>query len=121
MDDEITFFANGKYVFDPGENGMVYCNWESGWRPDGYYSGDGSTDYDAPAERMESTYVLGSDEIGDYIEIPAGVLYGYIPKPQVLSEVNRLYIKELTANKLFVVANFDGISWQFIYRRTNEI
>ena len=116
VDDEITFYANGKYVFDPGEGGMVYCNWESGWRPDGYYSGDGSTDYDAPAERMESTYVLGSDSTGDYIELPAGVLYGYIPKPQVLSETNRLYIKELTANKLFVVANFDGISWQFIYR-----
>ena len=115
-DDEITFYANGKYVFNPGEDGMVYCNWESGWRPEGYYSGDGSTDYDAPAELMESNYVLGSDEIGEYIEIPAGVLYGYIPKPQVLSETNRLYIKELTANKLFVVANFSGISWQFIYR-----
>ena len=116
IDDEITFYANGKYVFDPGEGGMVYCNWESGWRPDGYYSGDGSTDYDAPAERMESTYTLGSDATGDYIELPAGVLYGYIPKPQVLSETNRLYIKELTADKLFLVANFDGISWQFIYR-----
>ena len=115
-DDEITFFANGKYVFNPGEDGMVYCNWESGWRPDGYYSGDGSTDYDAPAELMESAYVLGSDEVGDYIELPAGVLYGYIPKPQVLTETNRLYVKELTKNKLFVVANFDGISWQFIYR-----
>ena len=116
VDDEITFYANGKYVFNPGEGGMVYCNWESGWRPDGYYSGDGSTDYDAPAEVMESTYTLGSDATGDYIELPAGVLYGYIPKPQVLSETNRLYIKELTENKLFLVANFDGISWQFIYR-----
>ena len=115
-DDELTFFANGKYVFNPGADGMVYCNWESGWRPDGYYSGDGSTDYDAPAEQIESTYTLGSDATGDYIELPAGVLYGYIPKPAVLTEVNRLYIKELTANKLFVVANFDGISWQFIYR-----
>ena len=115
-DDELTFFANGKYVFSPGADGMVYCNWESGWRPDGYYSGDGSTDYNAPAEVIESSYTLGSDATGDYIELPAGVLYGYIPKPQVLSEVNRLYIKELTANKLFLVANFDGISWQFIYR-----
>ena len=116
IDDELTFFANGKYVFNPGENGMVYCNWESGWRPDGYYSGDGSTDYDAPADVIESTYVLGSDELGDFIELPAGVLYGYIPKPQVLTETNRLYIKELTPNKLFVVANFEGISWQFIFR-----
>ncbi len=115
-DDEITFFANGKYVFNPGEDGMVYCNWESGYRPDGYYSGDGSTDYDAPGEVQESTYTLGSDEIGEYIEIPAGILYGYIAKPQVLTETNRLYIKELTPDKLFVVANFEGISWQFIYR-----
>ena len=115
-DDEITFFANGKYVYNPGADGMAYCNWESGWNPDGYYSGDGSTDYDAPAQVIESTYTLGSDATGDFIELPAGVLYGYIPKPQVLSETNRLYIKELTANKLFLVANFDGISWQFIYR-----
>ena len=115
-DDEITFFANGKYVFNPGEDGMVYCNWDSGYRPDGYYSGDGSTDYDAPGEVQESTYTLGSDEIGEYIEIPAGILYGYIAKPQVLTETNRLYIKELTPDKLFVVANFEGISWQFIYR-----
>ena len=115
-DDELTFFANGKYVFNPGADGMVYCNWESGWRPDGYYSGDGSTDYNAPAEQQESTYTLGTDGTGDYIEIPAGILYGYIPKPQVLSETNRLYIKELTENKLFLVANFEGISWQFIYR-----
>jgi len=115
-DDELTFFADGKYVFNPGPDGMVYCNWESGWRPEGYYSGDGSTDYDAPAEEIVSTYTLGSDATGDYIELPAGVLYGYIPKPMVLSEVNRLYIKELTATKLFLVANFDGISWQFIYR-----
>ena len=115
-DDELTFYANGKYVFNPGEDGMVYCNWESGYKPEGHYSGDGSTDYDAPGEVIESNYVLGSDETGDYIELPAGVLYGYIPKPQVLSETNRLYIKELTPNKLFLVANFDGISWQFIYR-----
>ena len=115
-DDELTFYANGKYVFNPGEDGMVYCNWESGYRPEGHYSGDGSTDYDAPCEVIESNYVLGSDEIGDYIELPAAVLYGYIPKPQVLSETNRLYIKELTPNKLFLVANFDGISWQLIYR-----
>ena len=116
-DDELTFFADGKYVFSPGADGLVYCNWESGYLPEGHgYSGDGSTDYDAPAQLMESRYVLGSDEVGDYIEIPAGVFYGYIPKPQVLSEPNRLYIKELTANKLFLVANFEGISWQFIYR-----
>ena len=45
-DDEITFYKNGRYIFDPGADGLVYCNWESGYLPDGHsYSGDGSTDY----------------------------------------------------------------------------
>ena len=28
-DDVLTFFKDGKYVFDPGADGVVYCNWES--------------------------------------------------------------------------------------------
>ena len=116
-DDEITFFKNGKYVFDPGADGMVYCNWESGWNPDGYYSGDGSTDYDAPAERQESTYTLGSDAIGDYIELPAGILFTYVPRPEVLTQPTKLYIKENTATKLVLVPYFEGIiAWQLIFK-----
>ncbi|MBR1894163.1 MAG: hypothetical protein IJ823_02785 [Bacteroidales bacterium] len=116
-DDEITFFANGKYVYDPGENGMTYCNWESGWNPDGYYSGDGSTDYDAPAERQESTYTLGSDANGDYIELPAGILFTYVPRPEVLTQPTKLYIKENTAEKLVLVPYFEGIiAWQLIFK-----
>ena len=116
-DDEITFFASGKYVYDPGADGMAYCNWESGFNPDGYYSGDGSTDYDTPAERQESTYTMGSDGNGDYIELPAGVLFTYVPRPEVLTQPTKLYIKELTEDKLVLVPSFEGIiSWQLIFR-----
>ena len=116
-DDELTFFASGKYVFDPGEDGMVYCNWESGYLPDGHtYSGDGSTDYDAPASRQESTYTIGSDADGDYIELPAGIFFGYVPNKAVLEEPTHLYIKENTTTKLVLVAKFSGISWQMIFK-----
>ena len=117
-DDEITFFKNGKYVFNPGEDGMVYCNWESGYLPEGHkYSGDGSTDYDAPAQLQESTYVLGSDEKGDYIELPAGIFFTYVPRPEVLTTATKLYIKENTAEKLVLVPSFEGIiSWQLIFK-----
>ena len=117
-DDEITFFKNGKYVFDPGADGLVYCNWEAGYLPDGHsYSGDGKTDYDAPAERKESTYVLGADNNGEYIELPAGVFFTYVPRPEVLSEPTKLYIKELTADKLILVPYFEGkIAWQLIFK-----
>ena len=117
-DDEITFFKNGGYVFDPGADGLVYCNWESGYLPDGHsYSGDGKTDYDAPAQRQESTYTLGSDANGDYIELPAGIFFTYVPRPEVLTQPTKLYIKENTADKLVLVAYFDGIiAWQLIFK-----
>ena len=117
-DDEITFFANGKYVFDPGADGLVYCNWESGYLPDGHnYSGDNSTDYDAPASRQESTYTLGSDSYGDYIELPAGIFFTYVPRPEVLSEPTRLYIKENTLERLVLAPYFEGIiAWNLIFK-----
>ncbi|MBR3386700.1 MAG: hypothetical protein IKG84_00500 [Bacteroidales bacterium] len=117
-DDEITFFKNGGYVFDPGADGLVYCNWESGYLPDGHsYSGDGKTDYDAPAQRQESTYTLGSDANGDYIELPAGIFFTYVPRPEVLTQPTKLYIKENTADKLVLVPSFEGIiSWQLIFK-----
>ena len=117
-DDEITFFKDGKYVFDPGADGLVYCNWETGYLPDGHnYSGDGSTDYNAPAQRQESTYTLGSDANGDFIELPAGIFFTYVPRPEVLTAPTKLYIKENTAEKLVLVPSFEGIiSWQLIFK-----
>ena len=117
-DDELTFCRDGKYVFDPGADGLVYCNWESGYLPEGHsYSGDGSTDYNAPAQVQESTYTLGSDATGDYIELPAGIFFSYVPRPEVLTQPTKLYIKELTADKLVLVPAFEGIiAWQLIFR-----
>ena len=113
-DDELTFFKDGKYIFDPGADGVVYVNKGSGYHPE---LRTGDEDYNAPAEKQESTYTLGSDANGDYIEFPAGILYGYVASPDVINDQpNRLYVKELSATKLVVVASFDGISWQLIYR-----
>ena len=113
-DDELTFFKDGKYIFDPGADGVVYVNKGSGYHAE---LRTGDEDYNAPAEKQESTYTLGSDANGDYIEFPAGILYGYVASPDVINDQpNRLYVKELSATKLVVVASFDGISWQLIYR-----
>ena len=115
-DDELTFFASGKYIFDPGADGKIYCNWESGYHSE-LWNGQSNNDYDAPAEKQESTYTQGTDVIGDYIELPAGILFGYAPNAAVFNdEPNRLYVKELSDSKLVVVTVYNGISWQFIYR-----
>ena len=114
-DDELTFFKDGKYVFNPGADGVVYVNKDSGYHAE-IYTGDGN-DYDAPAQQQVSTYTQGSDANGDYIELPAGILYSYVPNAAVINDQpNRLYVTELTENKLVLVASFDGISWQLIFR-----
>ena len=113
-DDEITFFKDGKYAFNPGPDGLVYVNKDSGYHAE-LYSGDGN-DYDAPAEAQTSTYTLGSDADGDYIELPAGILFSYVPHSAVLKEPTHLYIKELSAERMVLAAKFDGIAWQLIFR-----
>ena len=113
-DDELTFFKDGKYVFNPGEDGVIYVNWGSGYHTEVW---DGNeVDYDAPCAPQESTYTLGSDEDGEYIELPAGIFFSYLPNPSVLTDPTRLYIKELTPDKMVLVAKFSGISWQLIFR-----
>ena len=114
-DDELTFFADGKYTFNPGEDGMVYCNWESNYHHE-LWDGVQNSDYDAPADPQEATYTLDSDDDGDYIELPAGIFFGYVPNKAVLDTPTKLYIKENTKDRLVLVAKFDGICWQMIFR-----
>ena len=114
-DDELTFFADGKYTFNPGADGVVYCNWESNYHHE-LWDGGQNSDYDAPAEPQEATYTLDGDDDGDYIELPAGIFFGYVANKAILDTPTKLYIKELTQNKLVVVAKFDGICWQMIFR-----
>ena len=114
-DDVLTFFKDGKYVFDPGADGVVYCNWESNYHHE-LWDGGQNSDYDAPADPQEATYTLDSDDDGDYIELPAGIFFGYVPNKAVLETPTKLYIKENTKDKLVVVAKFDGICWQMIFR-----
>ena len=114
-DDVLTFFKDGKYVFDPGADGVVYCNWESDYHHE-LWDGGQNSDYDAPAEVQTSTYTLGSDADGDYIELPAGIFFSYVANKAILSEPTRLYVTELTETKMVLVAKFDGICWQMIFR-----
>mgnify|MGYP004557012297 FL=1 len=107
-DDEITFYADGKYVFNPGADGKIYIN------KDVTAIGPGtaqSEDYDIDWTIQESTYKLD----GDVLTFPEGVVIGYVANNE--SVTNPTYvITENTEDKLVLVANFSGISWQYIYK-----
>lgn len=112
-DDEITFYADGKYVFNPGADGKIYIN------KDVTAIGPGTTqseDYDIDWTVQESTYTLN----GDVLSFPEGVVIGYVANNE--SVTNPTYvITENTEDKLVIVANFSGISWQYIYKPKPDV
>ena len=112
-DDEITFYADGKYVFNPGADGKIYIN------KDVTAIGPGTTqseDYDIDCTVQESTYTLN----GDVLTFPEGVVIGYVANNE--SVTNPTYvITENTEDKLVIVANFSGISWQYIYKPKPDV
>lgn len=112
-DDEITFYADGKYVFNPGADGKIYIN------KDVTAIGSGTTqseDYDIDWTVQESTYTLN----GDVLTFPEGVVIGYVASNE--SVTNPTYvITENTEDKLVIVANFSGISWQYIYKPKPDV
>ena len=112
-DDEITFYADGKYVFNPGADGKIYINKEV------TAIGPGTTqseDYDIDWTVQESTYTLN----GDVLTFPEGVVIGYVANNE--SVTNPTYvITENTEDKLVIVANFSGISWQYINKPKPDV
>lgn len=112
-DDEITFYDDGKYVFNPGADGKIYIN------KDVTAIGPGTTqseDYDIDWTVQESTYTLN----GDVLTFPEGVVIGYVANNE--SVTNPTYvITENTEDKLVIVANFSGISWQYIYKPKPDV
>lgn len=112
-DDEITFYADGKNVFNPGADGKIYINKEV------TAIGPGTTqseDYDIDWTVQESTYTLN----GDVLTFPEGVVIGYVANNE--SVTNPTYvITENTEDKLVIVANFSGISWQYIYKPKPDV
>lgn len=112
-DDEITFYADSKYVFNPGADGKIYINKEV------TAIGPGTTqseDYDIDWTVQESTYTLN----GDVLTFPEGVVIGYVANNE--SVTNPTYvITENTEDKLVIVANFSGISWQYIYKPKPDV
>lgn len=112
-DDEITFYADGKYVFNPGADGKIYIN------KDVTAIGPGTTqseDYYIDWTVQESTYTLN----GDVLTFPEGVVIGYVANNESVTKPTYV-ITENTEDKLVIVANFSGISWQYIYKPKPDV
>lgn len=106
-DNRLTFAADGTYTFDPGDDGLIYVNW-------GCATVDGQThsepDFTLAWQKQEGRYSYD----GENITLPANFTIGYIPNDACYANPSFI-ITELTADKMVLVSETEGIAWQFIF------
>ncbi len=104
-DNELTFYPDGKYVFNPGPDGLIYINW--GCTVIGPNPGV-EPDLSIEWQVQEGTYTF----VNDVITLPEGFVIGYVPGDAIYqSPVFR--VTELTETNMTLVAALEGISWQY--------
>ena len=107
-DDVITFFPDGKYVYDSGEDGKMYINW--GVTVIGPNPG-AEPDIDIEQADVESTFTFD----GETITLAANTPMVYVPSDLVWG-TPVFHVTELTETTLVVVAENPGCYWQMIFK-----
>ncbi|MCQ2140026.1 MAG: DUF5121 domain-containing protein [Bacteroidales bacterium] len=114
-DDVLSFTADGKYKFNPGD-GKTYVNKDSGFKPE-FKTGD--EDYVVDIDAFECDYTVenawndaGIEEI--YLVLPEGKNLSYIPNPEMLKEA-RYQILDITKKKVTFIADQGSISWRYVF------
>ena len=107
-DDAITFFPDGKYVYDSGEDGKMYINW--GVTAIGPNPG-AEPDIDIEQADVESTYTFD----GETITLAANTPMVYVPSDLVWG-TPVFHVTSLTETTLVVVAENPGCYWQMIFK-----
>lgn len=112
-DDRVTFSEDGKYVYDPGEDGLTFINaGVTRFNTGGYVE-----DFDMENTRQETTYTI--DDEYTTLSFPAHTFLPYIAHDEMF-DTPTFTVKELTADKLVLVwytATGNGgssIAWQMI-------
>ena len=103
-DDTLTFTADGKYIFDPGEAGTVYVNWgTNGYANFGEYWDGTENDFQVPMEGFETTYTIennwneaGIEEI--YLVLPEGKNLSYIPHQTAIDNPRYRFLETNVGN-----------------------
>lgn len=112
-DDEITFYPDGKYVYNPGPDGLLYVNW--GVTAIGPNTG-AEPDNSVAWETVTSSYKFD----GETITLAENTPMIYVPS-DAMYKTPTLKVKELTANTLQVVFMNEGCYWQMILKAKNAV
>lgn len=108
-DDRITFTEDGKYVYDPGEDGKTFVNVGCTVfdKP-----ADATEDFDIDNTRQETTYTI--DDERTTLTLPANTFLPYVAADAMYA-APVLTIKELTSGRMVLVWVAEGIAWQLVF------
>ena len=115
-DNILTFHKDGKYEFDPGQDGLIYVHW-SCKTVDGNTHEEGAGDWTYAWSKQQGTYTYQDGKI----TLSEHMTLGYICFDSIYA-TPVFTVKELTASKLVLVAytateNKGGpIAWQYIFK-----
>lgn len=107
-DDSFTFSSNKSFSFNSGDDGKVYVNFASGYKPE--YLVSSGNDYDAPCDVQNTTFTFEQEGEKVYLVFPANTVFSYIPNPEAL-KTPRFRILSLTNSKMELVIDNGAIAW----------
>ncbi len=119
-DDRMTFTADGKYTFNPGEGGQVYVNWGNNEVYPGW-NGEQNVDYAVDWEEFTAGYHFennwndaGIEEI--YLVLDEGANLSYIPSQENLQNPRYQVMESKPSEmrkKLHLIWSGTGIVWKY--------
>ena len=113
----MTFTGDGKYTFDPGEDGTLYVNVGVTAAP--YAEAGHDADYQVPVSVTDSEYKFTVEGDALMLALPSAAPFAYIPNDDFVKDT-RFHLMSLTNSEMVLVAytatgnNGGSIAWQFI-------
>lgn len=116
-DDAITFTADKKYTYNPGEGGTVYVNTGCTIFPESN-TNDGA-DFMHPVSEQTTDFALAVEGADLFLTLPANTLMPYIPYDASYASP-KFRIESINAKKMTLIADNGDISWRIMLTTERE-
>ncbi len=114
-DDKFIFNADGTYTYNPGDDGLTYVN--VGTTALG--NAPGTEDFDAPNSEIKGTWKLEYRGSQLYLVLSPKTVLGYLADDAQWN-APEFAVTQVSAKKITLVWNGNGISWQYIIAPYSE-
>ncbi len=109
-DDVLTFIADKKYTYNPGEGGTVYVN--TGCSIFGDFNTNDGNDFMAQVEEQNTTFDFVVEGTDLYIVFPSKTLFPYIANDDIYN-TPRYKIQSITPKAMELVIDNGSIAWHY--------